>query len=98
MPILFLSLFLAAVPPWDSDLQKARDAQDRPRLERITAELSATAEKQANDAQAQYQAAFTNSTRAEVATELRDKAQARAAAEAGMKYAERAVALKANMA
>jgi tetratricopeptide (TPR) repeat protein len=98
MPIVFISLFLAAVPQWDSDLQKARDAQDRTRLEHITAELSATAEKQTNDAQVQYQAALTNSTLAEVAIELRDKAQARAASEAGMKYAERAVALKANMA
>jgi len=98
MPIVFISLFLAAVPQWDSDLQKARDAQDRARLEHITAELSASAEKQTNDAQVQYQAALTNSTLAEVATELRDKAQARAASEAGMKYAERAVALKANMA
>ena len=98
MPIVFISLFLAAVPQWDSDLQKARDAQDRTRLEHITTELSATAEKQTNDAQVQYQAALTNSTLAEVATELRDKAQARAASEAGMKYAERAVALKANMA
>ena len=62
-------------------------------IERVTA-----AEKQTNDTQLQYQAAVTNSTLAEVATELRDKAQARTAAEAGMKYAERAVAQKASVA
>ena len=95
---LFAALFLAAAPRWDADLQKARDAQDRARLERINAELTAAAEKQTNDTQLQYQAAVTNSTLAEVATELRDKAQARAAAEAGMKYAERAVAQKASVA
>jgi tetratricopeptide (TPR) repeat protein len=95
---LLLFLLLAAAPPSNPDLQTARDAQDRARLAHIAAELSSTADKQPNDAPAQYQAALTNSTLAEVATEMRDKAQARTASEAGMKYAERAVALKANVA
>jgi tetratricopeptide (TPR) repeat protein len=95
---ILVSVFLFAAPPWNSDLQQARDAQDRTRLDHIATYFSAAAEKQANDAQAQYQAALVNSTVAEVATEVRDKMQARTASEAGMKFAERAIALKAGVA
>jgi Flp pilus assembly protein TadD len=91
-------LFLAAAPPWNADIQKARDSQDRPHLERIAAQASALAEKQPGDAEVQYGAALANSTLAEVAEEVRDKAQARAASEAGMKYAERSIALKGELA
>jgi tetratricopeptide (TPR) repeat protein len=98
MSSVFIFLLLAASPPWNADLQKARDAQDRPQLERIASQHSSAAEKQAGDAQAQYWAALANSALAEVATEVRDKGRARAASEAGMKYAERSVALKAGVA
>lgn len=98
MHSVFLFLFLAASPQWDSDVQKARDAQDRARLERLSAELAGAADKQTTDAQAQYRAALANATLAEVAAELRDKGQARSATEAGIRYAERAVALKATSA
>ena len=95
---ILLFLFLFASPSWNSDLQQARDAQDRTRLDHITVYFSSAAEKQTNDAQVQYQAALASSTMAEVATELHDKAQARTASEAGMKFAERALALKAGAA
>ena len=79
-------------------MHKARDAQDRAQLERIATQASAQAEKQSGDAELQYGAALANSTLAEVAEEVRDKGQARAASEAGMKYAGRSLALKADVA
>lgn len=91
---LFLLLFLAAAPPWSADVQKARDTQNRTELGRIASQLSVIATKQTNDAEAQYQAALANSVLAEIAAEVRDKNQAQAAAEAGMKAAERAISLK----
>jgi tetratricopeptide (TPR) repeat protein len=93
MPVVFLFLFLA-VSPVNPELQKARDAQNRPKLEQIATQLSSAADRQPTDARAQYQAALAQSTLAEVATEMHDKAQARSASEAGMKAAERAVSLK----
>jgi tetratricopeptide (TPR) repeat protein len=95
---LLALLFLAAAPPWHADMQKARDAQDRAQLERIATQATALADKQSGDADIQYGAALANSTLAEVAEEVRDKAQARAAADAGMKYAERSIALKGDVA
>jgi tetratricopeptide (TPR) repeat protein len=93
-PGLFLALFLAAAPPWSADLQRARDTQNRIELGRIASQLSVIAAKQANDAEAQYQAALANSVLAEIAAEVRDKNQAQVAAEAGIKAAERAISLK----
>jgi len=93
MSVAFLFLFLAGSPA-NPGLQKARDAQNRPKLEEIATQLSSAAERQPADARAQHQAALAQSTLAEVATEMHDKAQARSASEAGMKAAERAAALK----
>ncbi len=89
----FFLLSLAATAG-SSDLEKARDAQDRPTLDRIAAHMSAEAQKQPDDAVAQYKLALAESYVGEVAIELRDKGQAHSAAEAGIKAAERAVALK----
>ena len=86
-----LSGILAAAP---ADLEKARDLEDRPALERAVSELSAAAEKAPNDADAQYRFALASSYLAEIALELRDKAAAQRAAQAGISAAERAVALK----
>ena len=94
MPEVFLLLLLAASPTLNPALLKARDAQNRPQLEQIATQLSSAADRQPADARAQYQAALAHSTLAEVDTELRDKGHARNAAEAGMRNAERAVALK----
>jgi tetratricopeptide (TPR) repeat protein len=80
------------------DLERARDAQDRPALDRFAAQMSAEAQKQAGDATAQYNLALAESYVAEVAIEVRDKGQAHSAAEAGMKAAERAVSLKPDSA
>ena len=96
--LLIVFLILAADAPQSFDLRindlwKARDLQDRATLQRLASETTATAEKHA-EPEYQYKAALAQSALAEVATELRDKVQARAAAEAGMKSAERAVSLK----
>lgn len=79
-----------------ADLLKARDAQDRPALERIAQTYSAAAEKSPGDAKAQYEAALAYSYAAEVATEMRDKGQAKSAGEAGIRAAEKAIALNGN--
>ena len=88
---LLLGSALLAAP---SDLEKARDLEDRPALERMSAELSAAALKATDNADAQYRAALGSSYLAEVLLELRDKAAAEHAARAGIPAAERAVALK----
>lgn len=80
------------------DLEKARDAQNRGALERFASQFAAAAEKQPGDVQAQYRLALTQSYLAEVAIETGDKNQARNAAEAGMKAAERAATLKPDTA
>ena len=92
--LVLISLFFAA-NGWDNqELLKARDAQDRAALDKITGELRAAAEKDPNDAAAQYRFAMAESYTAEVAIEMRDKAAARNAAQAGIDAAERAVSLK----
>lgn len=89
--ILAAAMVLAA-----NDLEKARDAQDRGALEKLAAEAVAAAERSPKDAQAQYKAALAKSYLAEVAIEMRDKNAGRAAAEAGIKAAEKATALKGD--
>lgn len=81
-----------------ADLLRARDAQDRVALARQAAELGAAAERQMQDAAAQYSAALAQSYLAEVALEQRDKTAGRSAAEAGIRAAERAVALNGGSA
>lgn len=93
--ILILALFATSVP---KDMEQARDRQDRTGLERIVATCTAAANNQPNDAQSQYMVALSNSYLAEVATELKDKNAARAAAESGIKSAEKALALKGDVA
>ena len=79
-------------------LDKARDAQDRVTLEQIAHELQDSAGKNLNDANAQYRAAQAESYLSEVLIEVRDKQGAKAAAERGIKSAEKAVALKGDSA
>lgn len=93
--LLTISWSLGALP---RELEQARDRQDRAALERIVGSFGAAAGKQANDAQAQYMLALAESFLAEVATELKDKNGGRAAAEAGIKAAEKAVAIKPDVA
>jgi tetratricopeptide (TPR) repeat protein len=86
-----LTAALAAAP---ANLEKLRDLEDRPALERSVAELSAAAEKAPSDAEAQYRLALASSYLAEISLELRDKAGAERAAKTGISAAVRAVALK----
>jgi tetratricopeptide (TPR) repeat protein len=81
-----------------TDLQKARDRQDRTALEKIVSDCRTAAAKLPNDADAQYRLALAESYAAEVAVEMRDKAQAKNFAESGIQAAERAVSLKPNTA
>src|SRR5260370_2971256 len=87
-------LFLAwAAPGTPTELEKARDAQDRAALDRIAGQLSATAQQKPKDADAQYRFALAQSYVAEVAIEVKDNQKARDAAETGIKAAERAVGI-----
>lgn len=78
----------------DASLRKSRDAQDRPALEQQIAKLKSAAK--ADNAESQYKVALAQSYLAEVAQEQRDKNAARAAAEAGMDPAKKAIALKGD--
>jgi tetratricopeptide (TPR) repeat protein len=82
----------------DSDLLKARDHQDRAALEKMAGEARAAADKQPNDAGAQYKLALAESYSAEVAIELHDKAGAKNAAQAGMDAANKALSMKSDSA
>jgi tetratricopeptide (TPR) repeat protein len=82
----------------EADLSKARDHQDRAALDKIAAESRAAAEKQPNDAAAQYLLALAESYSAEVAIEMHDKAAAKNAAQAGMDAAGKAVGMKPDSA
>jgi tetratricopeptide (TPR) repeat protein len=75
-----------------NELTKARDAQDRASLEKQIRTLQAAVKP--NDAATLYRVALAQSYLAEVAQELRDKAQAKSAAEAGMDAARKAIVLK----
>lgn len=88
-----LAFAMATLP---TDWQKARDAQDRAALDQIAAAATRQADQKQQDPEAQYKAALAHSLRSEVAMEQRDKGTAGAAAEAGIKLAERAVKLKPN--
>jgi tetratricopeptide (TPR) repeat protein len=92
--VLFCALAAWGASLDDSDLLKARDHQDRAALEKIAAEWRAGADKQPNDAAAQYRLALAESFSAEVAIELHDKAAAKNAAQAGMDAASKAVSMK----
>lgn len=94
LPLCWLALFAAWAANLPPDLKRARDAQDRASLDRIAEELEAAARGKQQDAQAQYRAALAELVRAEVMMEQRDRNAARAAAEAGIRAAEKAVALR----
>ena len=76
------------------DMEAARDRQDRAALDKMAADCAALAEKSPKDADAQYRAAMAATYVAEVSLEVRDKEKASKTAEAGIRAAERAIALK----
>lgn len=86
-----LLLLLARIPA-----ERALDAQDRAKLEKIAAESTNVAEHQPTDDKAQFQSALHNSLLAQLAIEVSDKNLGRAAAEAGIRAGQRAVKLKPN--
>jgi tetratricopeptide (TPR) repeat protein len=96
MLVLLIAGLMAGAAP--SPLEMARDQQDRGTLEKMVNDYSAAASKAPNDAGAQYLAALASSYLAEVALEVRDKRQAEQVAQRGVKLAERAVALKPEVA
>jgi tetratricopeptide (TPR) repeat protein len=95
-PIWVVVFLSAALAP--ANLEKLRDLEDRPGLERAVAELSTAAAKASSDADAQYRLALASSYLAEIALELRDKAAAERAAKTGISAAERAAMLKPEIA
>lgn len=96
--LLFLAGALVTFAAGVTDLERARDQQDRAALDRIAAEFRDAATKQPNDAAAQYRLALAESFAAEVAVEVRDKAQAKNHAETGIAAAEKAISLRKDVA
>ena len=96
--VLIAVVALLAVASGVPDLERARDKQDRAALDKLAGDFRAAAEKLPNDAGAQYRLALAESYAAEVAVEVRDKPQAKTHAEAGMAAADKAIALKGNVA
>lgn len=92
---LALAVFLGLAA---SPLEDARNRQDRAALEKMASELAVPAQKQPKNPEVQYRLAEAQSYLAEVALELRDRAGAKAAAEAGIRAAEGAVALRPEVA
>jgi len=92
MLAIVLAAFFVAAP--SSPVESARDRQDRAALEKFAAEAGAAASKAPGNAAEQYRAALTYSYLAEVAIELKDRKAGRQFAEQGMKFAEKAVAMK----
>ena len=73
---------------------KARGKQDKAALQKMIGGLQAAAEKTPKDAEAQYKVALANSYLGEISLELKDKAGAEKAAEAGAHAAQAAIALQ----
>lgn len=96
MRLFALIVVSATVASASSDLEKARDAQDRAALEQNIKTLTDVAAKQQSDAAAQYRLAMAHSYLAEIAIEQRDKKLASSTAEDGIKAAEKAISLKAD--
>ena len=95
---IFLIISAAAAAPNDTELIKARDHQDRAALDKILTDRRTAADKQPQDAAAQYRLALAASYSAEVAIEVRDKGATKTLAQTGIDAAERAVSLKPDSA
>jgi tetratricopeptide (TPR) repeat protein len=91
MLVLLLAGFMVVT---STPMETARDAEDRPALEKIANEYSAAATKAPNDPDAQYRGALALSYLAEIEIEQRDRKGGQQAAERGMKFGERAISLK----
>ena len=90
---LVLAAALSLMAARDVELEKARDTQDRAALQKLIGQLEAQAAKQPNDRAVQHRLALAQSFLSEVALEQKDKKLAGAAAESGIKVAEKLVQL-----
>jgi len=75
------------------DLEKLRDKQDRPGLEKTAAALQAQADRTPENPESWYKAATAQSYAAEVAMEMKDKPGSQRLAEAGIKDIEKAISI-----
>jgi tetratricopeptide (TPR) repeat protein len=89
--LLFTAVSLLAAA--DGSLEKARDLQDRPAIEKMVPAFQAAVAKAPTDAEAHYRLALAYSYLAEVSQELKDKGAAGSAAENGIKVIEAAIAI-----
>ncbi len=80
----------------DAALERARDTEDRPAVEKMISGYQAAAAKAPKDAEAQYRLALAYSYLAEVAQELKDKAAAGNAAMSGIQAIDAAIAINPN--
>jgi tetratricopeptide (TPR) repeat protein len=101
MRILVFSLICicAILPAFAaSPLETARDAEDRPALQKIVQTYEEAAAKAPKNAEAQYRVALASSYLAEVSLELKDKGEAARAADVGIQAADAAIAIDPNKA
>jgi tetratricopeptide (TPR) repeat protein len=94
MKLAWIAIVFTALCAASSDLETARNRQDRPALEQLAAQAAAAEQQASNDAAAHYRAALAWSYVAEIAQELHDKGGVKRAAESGIRSAQSAVALK----
>ena len=92
--ILISFLLVGGLLASDSELEMARNKQDRAALDKIAGNLAAAAKAAPKDADAQFHAALAAGYQAEVAIELKDKVGAKNAADAGITFAEKAIELQ----
>jgi tetratricopeptide (TPR) repeat protein len=92
--ITLLLTFAPVLFSADPNLERARDMQDRPALEKLVTTYETAAKSAQKDPEAQYRAALASSYLAEVNIEVRDKPAAKRAAESGIAMAEQAIALQ----
>jgi tetratricopeptide (TPR) repeat protein len=86
------AMFAASAGIGVNDLTAARNHQDLPTLDSQIAQLQKVAQSSPGSADTQYRAALAYSYAAEVAMEARDKKKSQTYAEAGMDFANKAVA------
>ncbi|HUA57499.1 MAG TPA: tetratricopeptide repeat protein [Verrucomicrobiae bacterium] len=98
MRLIVLTAWFVLAASAATPLEQARDKQDIPALGKLLDASATFAEKSPNDPKAQYQAALAASYLAEVHVELHERKPARDAAERGIPFAEKAVALKPDAA
>jgi tetratricopeptide (TPR) repeat protein len=94
MKLTWIAIVFAALCAAASDLETARNRQDRPALEQLAAQAAAAEQQAPNDAGVHYRAALAWSYVAEIAQELHDKGGVKKAAESGIRSAQSAVTLK----